>query len=223
MEKNFEILRKCPLFNEVTDDNLIPLLRCLGARKLHFDKKEVIISEGEPAMNIGIMLSGSAQTTRMDYHGNRNIISNVEESDMFAEAFACAGVSYIPVTVIANQDCEILFIDCKKVTRTCEKSCGFHRQIIFNLMKNLAVKNVMIYQKMEITSQRSTREKLMSYLMYQAKEAKSTKFEIAYDRQELADYLQVDRSGLSVEISKLRKEGILRSHKKYFELLIGTY
>jgi len=102
---------------------------------------------------------------------------------------------------------------------TCSNNCGFHQQLIFNLMRDLAVKTIMFHQKIEITSKRTTREKLMTYLMFQAKKAESSSFEIPYDRQELADFLEVDRSGLSAEISKLRNEGIIESKKNHFELL----
>ena len=112
-----------------------------------------------------------------------------------------------------------MFIDCQHVLHSCQNACGFHQQMIFNLMKNLADKNIMFHQKIEITSKRTTREKLMTYLMFQAKKNNKNSFYIPYDRQELADYLEVDRSGLSAEISKLRKEEILKSNKKYFEIL----
>ena len=87
------------------------------------------------------------------------------------------------------------------------------------MMKNLAVKNIQFHQKIEVTSKRSTREKLMAYLMLCAKKAGSNSFDIPFDRQELADFLGVERSGLSVEISKLKKEGIIDADKKHFELL----
>ena len=219
MKKYFGILRKCPLFSKIEDSDLIALLSCLGAKVETFDKKYTIIAEGNPAKYIGIVLSGSAQIVRIDYFGNRSIVSHVEPSELFAESFACAETRSIPVTIIANEPCEIMLIDCHRIMHSCANSCDFHQQMIYNLMKDLATKNIMFHQKIEITSQRSTRDKLMAYLMLQAKKANSNSFAIPFDRQELADYLEVDRSGLSAEISKLRKEGIIESHKKQFRLL----
>lgn len=219
MKKYFEVLRRCPLFDRIEDENLIALLDCLGARVEHFGKKYTIIAEGNPAKYIGIVLSGSVQIIQIDYYGNRSIVTGAEPAEVFCEAFACAGVSAIPVTIIANSPCEVMLIDCQRILHSCSNACGFHQQIIFNLMKDLAVKNILFHQKLEITSKRSTREKLMTYLTIQAKKAGSSSFEIPFDRQELADYLEVERSGLSAEISKLRKEGILLSSKKHFELL----
>ena len=219
MKKYFEILRKCPLFNQIEDENLLRMLSCFGAKVEFFDRKYTIFAEGTRAKHIGIVLSGSAQVIQVDYYGNRSILLGVEPSEMFGEAFACAEVQSMPVAVIASEPCEVMLIDCNHILHTCSNNCGFHQHIIFNLMKNLATKNVLFQQKIEITSKRSTREKLMTYLMLQAKKMKSSSFDIQFDRQELADYLEVDRSGLSAEISKLRKEGIIENHRKHFTLL----
>lgn len=219
MKKYFNILRKCPLFNQIEDENLIALLGCLGAKIESFDKKYTIFAEGTPAKCIGIMLSGSAQIARMDYYGNRSILSGIEPSEIFAEAFACAEVRSLPVTVTANEPCEVMLIDCNHILHTCTNNCRFHQQLIFNLMKDLASKMIMFQQKIEVTSKRSTREKLMAYLTLQARKTNSESFDISFDRQELADYLEVDRSGLSAEISKLRREGVIENHRNHFVLL----
>ncbi len=218
MKKYLDVLRKCVLFDQIEDEHLITMLGCLGAKIETFDKKYTILAEGRPAKHIGILLSGSAQVVQMDYYGNRSIVSGIEPVEMFGEAFACAQVHAVPIAIIANEPCEVMLIDAGHILHTCRNNCGFHQQLIFNLMKSLAIKNIMFHQKVEITSKRSTREKLMAYLMWQAKKAGSNRFEIPFDRQELADYLEVDRSGLSAEISKLRAEGVLESHKKQFTL-----
>ena len=219
MKKYFEILRKCSLFNKIEDKDLIAMLGCLGAKVESFDKKYTIFAEGTPAKYIGIILSGSAQIVQVDYYGNRSILSSIVPSELFAEAFACAGIASLPVSVVANEPCEVMLIDCNHILHTCNNNCSFHQQLIFNLMKDLASKTIMFQQKIEITSKRSTREKLMAYLMLYAKKVNRNSFDIPFDRQELADYLEVDRSGLSVEISKLRKEGIIENHRKHFVLL----
>ena len=102
---------------------------------------------------------------------------------------------------------------------TCSSACAFHSRIIFNLLRLVANKNLIFDQKIQITSKRTTWEKLMAFLLNQAKIQGSSSFTIPYDRQELADYLEVDRSGLSAEISKLRKEKIIESEKNRFTLL----
>ena len=112
-----------------------------------------------------------------------------------------------------------MLIDCNRILYTCANGCDFHRQLIFNLMTDLANKVLLFHKKTEIISKRTTREKLMTYLMITAKELKNSNFSIPFNRQELADYLGVERSGLSLEISKLIKEGVINSHKNHFELL----
>lgn len=219
MKKYFDVLRKCSLFNNITDEKLVALLACLGARVTKYVKKETILAEGEPAKYIGIVLAGKAQIVQVDYLGNRSIVTNIEPSELFGESFSCADVEEMPVDVVAGEDSEIMLIDCRRITQSCTNACEFHRQIIYNLMKVVATKNILFNQKIEITSKRTTREKLMTYLLLQAKRNKSNRFEIPYDRQELADYLGVERSGLSAEISKLRQEGILKSNRNQFELL----
>lgn len=219
MKEYFDVLRNSPLFYHIEESDYSALLSCLGAKVECFDKKFTIMAEGSFPKFVGIMLRGSAQIVRVDFYGNRTIVAGIAPSEVFGEAFACAGLPALPVDIVANESCEVMLIDCNRIMHSCTNACGFHQQLIFNLMKDLASKNVQFHQKVEVTSKRSTREKLMAYLMMQAKKAGSRNFEIPFDRQELADYLEVDRSGLSAEISRLRKEGVLTCKKNRFELL----
>ena len=160
-----------------------------------------------------------AQIVKEDFYGKRTIVVRIEPADLFGESFACAQLLAIPVSVIAAEDSEVMLMDCQRLLTTCSNSCDFHNKLIFNLLKVVAAKNLLFNQKMEITSRRTTREKLLAYLNAQAKQHGSNSFTIPYDRQELADYLEVDRSGLSAEISKLRREGVLESQRSQFTLL----
>lgn len=219
MQKYLPVLRRCSLFQGICDDDLMVMLNCLGAKIAFFDKKYTVFAEGSPAKHVGIVLSGAVQIFSIDYYGNRSILSGVEPGELFAEAFACAELPALPVTIIASEPSEIMLLDCSHLLHTCQNHCGFHQQLIFNLMKGLATKNILFHQKIGITSKRTTREKLMEYLMLQAKKANSSSFTIPFDRQELADYLEVDRSGLSAEIGKMCREGIIESSRKQFKLL----
>ena len=218
MKKYLEILKKCPLFEGIEDSDLLKMLTCLGVKTDFYDKKYTVLSEATPAKYIGVVLSGSVQVIQVDYYGNRSILSGLSAGEVFAEAFACAEVGSMPVSVIANEPCEIMMIDSSHILHTCQNNCGFHQRLIYNLMKDLATKTILFHQRIEVTSKRTTRDKLLTYLMMQAKRAGSREFDIPFDRQELADYLEVERSGLSSEIGKLRREGILDSEKKHFVL-----
>ena len=219
MNEYMEIIKTCPLFRDITDDDLGSMLTCLGAKSECFDKRYTIIAEGSPAKYIGIVLSGSVSVEQTDIYGNRSILSVAGPSHIFGEAFACADVDAIPVSVVANEDSLIMFINIERILVTCSNNCPFHNKLIRNLMHDLAQKALMFHRKIDVISRRTTREKLLSYLNYESRRQGSGSFDIPFDRQGLADYLEVDRSGLSLEISKLRKEGILESRKNHFTLL----
>lgn len=219
MKKYLEILKNCKLFENIEGENLPAMMDCLGAEVRSYKKNQNIFTEGEAASHMGMMLSGTAQIVRVDFYGNRSIVTNIEPSEIFGESFACAETKYIPVSVVAEKDCEVMLIDCKKILQPCCNACEFHSRIIFNLMKSIAAKNLLLNQKIEVISKRTTREKLMTYLLMQAKQHGSSSFAIPYDRQELADFLEVDRSGLSAEISKLRKENVIECKRSFFRLL----
>ena len=219
MKKYISVLKHCGLFQDIEEENLIAMLGCLGAKIINVRKNEVIFAEGEPAKYIGIILSGAVQMVQDDFYGNRTIVTQMEEYGLFGESFACAGMDSLPVSFLSSKDCEVMLIDCSRITNTCCNACAFHKQIIFNLLQLVAKKNLDFHQKIEITSKRTTREKLMAYLLSVAKQANSNSFCIPYDRQGLADYLGVERSAMSAEISKLRREGIIACQKNQFTIL----
>lgn len=219
MQKYLEVIKECPLFSGIDEQSLLKMLECFKVKIDKYDKKYTIIAEGKPAKYIGVVLSGTVHIVRNDYYGNRSIVSIAQRSEIFCEAFACSEEQNLPISVIADEPCEIMLVDCAKLMHPCQNACGFHNRLIYNLMKDLSAKNLYFHQKLEILSQRTTRDKLMSFLALCQKENASSAFEIPFDRQALADYLEVDRSGLSAEISKLRNEGVIRSNKNHFELL----
>lgn len=219
MKDFFDILRECPLFDRIGDESLKEMLGCLNAKERSYKKGDAVFAEGDKAKYLGIVLEGSVQLVRVDYYGNRSILTNIEPPQLFGEAFACAGLKSLPVDAVAAADTKILLLDAQRIARPCGNACPCHGQTILNLLHIVAKKNLVLHQKIEITSKRSTREKLMTYLLLQAKNAKSHTFTVPYDRQELADYLEVDRSGLSAEISKLRNEKVLECRRSTFTLL----
>lgn len=218
MKKYLEILKRCPLFHTIAEPDLLAMLSCLGATVHPYEKNEPILTEGDAASRLGILLSGTAQIIRIDFYGNRSIVAALSPSELFGEAFACAELPAVPVHVQAESACTVLWLDIQRILRPCKTACSFHNQMIFHLMKVLAAKNILLNQKIEILSKRTTREKLMTYLLMVAKQQGSNQITIPYDRQALADFLGVDRSGLSTEISKLRKEKKLDCRKNIFQL-----
>lgn len=219
MEKYFSVLKECPLFWQIAPEELSGLLACLGANVRHYKRRQHILFQGETAKFVCVMLQGSASVVNQDIYGNRSMLSRISPGQLFGESFACAGAQSLPVSVVAEEDCRVMLIDCHRITVSCSNACGFHNQMIYNLLRAVAQKNLEFHQKLEITQKRTTREKLMAYLLAQAKAAGSREFTIPYDRQALADYLGVERSAMSAELSKLQRDGVLETKRSRFTLL----
>ena len=219
MQRNLEALAGCPLFAGIREADMLAMLDCMQARSVAVDRGERVFREDSPAEYVGILLEGAAQVCREDFYGNRAIQAALRPGDLFGETFACAGVGRLPVSVEADRPSRALLIQLKRIIETCPSACGFHNRVVLNLLKVLAAKNLMLNGKLDITSRRTTREKLLAYLASQARAAGSNRFVIPFDRQGLADYLGVDRSALSVEIGKLRREGVIESERSAFKLL----
>ncbi len=219
MKHNIKTLMMSSLFQGVTENDLGAMLNCLGATERKYKKNDVILLAGTKVTSVGIMVEGNAQITRDDAEGNRAILSELEKADLFAEAYVAAGSVEIPVTVIATSDCRIVWIPFGKIVGVCTTACDFHRTVVENMMRVIASKNIMMNEKMRILSCKTTKEKLMTYLSDYSERAGKSKFRIPFSRNELADFLSVDRSAMSRELSHLRDEGYLEYNKNEFELL----
>ena len=219
MQKYLSLIKKSPLFAGTTDAALTAMLNCLAASIKAFAKNEYIFREGDTANFIRLVVSGRVQIVKDDFFGNRNIIAVIEPTQMFGEAFACSGTEKMPMSAIASLDSVILKLDCSRLITTCSNACNFHQQAISRLLRIIASKNISLNQKIEIISQRTTREKILAYLFKESKVQQSSNIVINYNRQELADFLGVERSALSAVLSKLRHDGLINYHKNQFELL----
>ncbi|SMC63346.1 Crp/Fnr family transcriptional regulator [Papillibacter cinnamivorans] len=219
MKNYMSVLKTVQLFKGIEESDLQPLLSCLSAKAIQYGKGQTVFSSGERIERFGIVLSGEVQVVQDDYYGNRSILAKIDIGNLFGESFACAEMKTLPVSVITTTESELLFIDCHRLAVPCAKACGFHSRLIQNMLSIVSMKNISLTQKIEFTSKRSTREKLMAYLSAEAKKAGSSRFCIPFNRQELADYLSVERSAMSAELSKLRDDGVLKFHKNQFELL----
>ena len=222
MRNYLDVLKTVQLFRGIEEADLQPLLLCLAAKSVRFEKGQTVFSSGESIEKFGIVLSGQVQVVQDDYYGNRSILGKIDIGNLFGESFACAEIKMLPVRVITTTESELLFINCHRLAVPCAKACGFHSRLIQNMLSIVSMKNISLTQKIEFMSKRTTREKLLAYLSAEAKKAENTRFSIPFNRQELADYLSVERSAMSAELSKLRDDGVLRFHKNQFELLQTT-
>ena len=163
MKKYVQKLQQNALFKNFKSTDLESILNCLSAKVNPYKKKDIILLQGDPVNFVGIILSGSIQVMKEDFEGNIIVLAHFGINDIFAEAFACADVDESPVTVQAVEDCEILLIDYKRVIKTCHKACIFHSNLIENMLSLIARKNIMLHEKIEILSKRTTREKLLAF------------------------------------------------------------
>lgn len=217
-QKYRKVLSECSLFQGIAPLDQKRVMECLKGRSLKVPKGDTVFWEGDPAWFVGLVLSGAVQVVREDYYGNRSVMGLLMPGELFAEAFACAGIKTLPVSAVAKQDSEVLFLNCRHVMTSCTKACYFHHLLIRNLLQEMAQKNLMLSQKIRYMSEKTTKEKLMSYLLDQAKKQGSQEFTIPYDRQSLADYLGVERSAMSAELGKLKKEGVIDTKGAWFLL-----
>lgn len=217
MEKFINNFEKCVLFKGIEKSQLLPMLDCLEAQIKEYKKGQIIFHNGCKINKSGIILKGALQIIQYDYLGNRSILSIIEENQLFGEAYSLCDLM-LPISIEALKDSSILFVNAHKITTPCKNLCQNHILLINNLLRILAIKNVNLNQKIECLSKRTTREKILNYLTKQSVQNNSKTFKIPYDRQGLADYLCVERSAMSAEISKLQQDGFIKTKKNYFEI-----
>ena len=210
------ILKQCQLFAHVDDKDIYPLLNCLSAKRQRYAKGDFIVLADETAPMLSVMLSGKAQIIKENVLGDSMIIGAVEASDLFGETFACMDLPFIPVSVIALEDCEVLQLDINHVVRTCPTSCPFHQQMIFNLLQVMAEKNMFLNKKMSYLTHKTIRSRLEAYFIDCMEQQHSPSFTIAFNRNELAEYLCADRSALSRELAKMQQQDLIDYNGRKF-------
>ena len=217
--KNYiSILQNCELFSGIEPEGILVLLGCLNWQIKKYSRDEFIFHEGKQTQVSGILISGALQIVEYDFNGNRTIISTIEPLQLFGEAYSFCNQD-LPINIEASEDSVVLLINSLKLANPCQNSCKMHSVLIYNLVKILSAKNIKQNQKIQCISKRTTREKLLNYLCFQLQKNNSKEFYIPYDRQQLADYLCVERSAMAYEIGKLCKDGIIETKKNYFKFL----
>lgn len=212
------ILSGSRLFEGIQPEQIRVLLGCLDVETAQYEKGSFVMHSGQKTRRMGLVLEGTVHIIKEDFWGNRVILGQSMQGQIFAESYACLGSEVLAVSVVASTPAKVMFLDVGRILEVCTIACPFHTQLIRNLLNVLAARNLMLTQKVEHMAQKTTREKLLSYLSGEAQRAGSARFTIPYNRQELADYLSVDRSAMSTELSKLQKEGVLECTKNQFHL-----
>ena len=215
MKEYLYVLRSVGLFKSIEASELESLLGCIGAEIKNIRRDGIVLLAGDEPRHVGIVLTGQLHIIREDYNGNRSLIAVLAPGDIFAEALCCAGVPYSPVTVMAEKDSVVMLLGFARILYTCSNSCSFHKKLIENTLRLIANKNLMLQSHMEIISLKSVRARVMRYLeSFMSKQGRE--ITIPLNREELADYLCVERSALSHELARMKNDGLIEYRKNRF-------
>lgn len=219
MKEFIPVLKRSWLFAGVTDSEIETMFSCLDAKIRFYKKGEYIFRQGEHIDQVAVVASGELYVQQEDYWGNRSIIHNVGVGELFGEEYFAPESGTLLTDVIAARDATVLLFRINRIITTCSNACRFHTAVVQNLFYAISEKNRQLVQKLGHMSRRTTREKLISYLSEESKRHSSGSFSIPFNRQQLADFLSVDRSAMSNELCKMRDEGLLEFEKNQFTLL----
>ena len=218
MKEYIPVLRKTKLFAGLSDEDISAILDCLGAGIRNYGKGEFVLRQGEVISDLLVVVKGRLHIRNDDHWGNRSILAQIGDGEILGAAFAALESAPLLNDVVAVEDSTVLFIDIRRVITTCTNACRFHTQVVQNLFYAISEKNRNLVHKLDHVTRRTTREKLISYLSEESKKQNSSYITIPFNRQQLADYLSVDRSALSNELCKMRDEGLLEFEKNRFRL-----
>ena len=218
MKEFVPVLKQTKLCAGVEEEDVFSMLSCLGARLRTYKKGEYVLRQGQRLSDILVLAEGSLYIQKDDYWGNRSILGHIGVGEIFGEAYASPESGALLNDVVAVENSSVFFFDVKRVITTCSSACRFHTLVVQNLFFAISEKNRSLVQKLDYLSRRTTREKLISYLSEEAKKQNSAYFTIPFNRQQLADYLSVDRSAMSNELCKMRDDGLLEFEKNRFKL-----
>ena len=213
-------IEKSRLFHGMTAKELSSCLDALSAKEKKYRKDDVVLHAGEQTSKIGMVLSGSVTIESNDIWGNRTVLSHVGKNQYFAETYALLG-EVLLVDVRANEDCGILFCDIKHLLDDSKKSSPWKEKLLKNILIISSQKNLVLSGRSFHTSPKSCRGRLLSYLNAMALQTDSREFDIPFNRQQLADYLNLERTNMSKELSRMKNEGLIEYRKSHFRLLMA--
>lgn len=218
MREYIDVMKRASFFSGIDEAEIESMLNCLGAREEKFKKNDYVLRVGDSPESVGMLLSGSVLVIQEDYWGNRNIRTSIAPGQVFAESFACIPGAVMDVSVAADKDSVIMWLNVGRILHTCPTACAHHSRMIRNLLSDLAENNLRSNEKLTHICKRTTREKLLSYLSAEARRQGKPEFSIPFNRQQLADYLSVERSAMSAELSRMQQDGLIKLDKNRFVL-----
>lgn len=219
MEKYNKVLSQCALFRGIKSEDIGQLLSCLNSNTKKYMDEQYVFLSGSEVNYIGVMLEGSAEIIKENLAGSRHIMAFLGPAQIFGEGIVCTRERISPVTIKVKEDSRILFIPYERITKSCGNSCGFHIQLIQNMMMILGEKNYNLNNKIELLTLKGMREKIAAYLLNEAKNHRSLSFSIVPNRNELAEFLNVSRTSMCRELARMKDENILDYYQNSFKIL----
>lgn len=218
MEKYLTKIKKSPLFLGVTEEELSRMLTCFGATVKKYESGDMIIRQGDIVSKIYMILEGNVYIEKDSYWGRRIIVQKLSDLNNIALGLVASRNIESTISAVCSKNATILVLNFNKCSTMCTNACNHHIALIQNMFKILSKENIELLEKIENISQKSIRDKLLTFLSNESLKNKSLSFEINFNRQELADYLNIDRSAMSFEMSKLKNEGVIDFEKNRFVL-----
>lgn len=216
---DYSFLSKTLLFRGISPQEIETMMGCLRGVTKKYSRGSIIYHAGDTLNSMGMVLTGSVSIENDDIWGNKSILDKVGPGQVFAETYACLPGEPLMVNIVASESTEILFMNTDCMFTVCSHACGFHNKLIRNMLTISAQKSLNLSRRILHTSSKTIRGRLLSYLSFQVTQHGSREFEIPFNRQQLADYLSVDRSAMSNELSKMQKEGMIKSDRNHFTIL----
>lgn len=214
-----EVLKTSPLFKGIEEENISCVLDCLGAIECSYAKNNYIIDIGDPVQEVGVLLFGSANAVTETSNGTRSIISKFLPGDVFGEAIVCSGMQRSPMRLIASSECKVIKIGMHNIINPHLTKCRFRSIIVESLLRMTSSSYVALNRKLDILSHKSVRDRVMLYLSDEMVRCSCCEFSIPFNRNEMAEYLQVERSALSRELSRIKSDGYIDYNRCEFRIL----
>ncbi|BCN30517.1 Crp/Fnr family transcriptional regulator [Anaeromicropila herbilytica] len=219
MEEYYPLLQKCALFRNIKEGDLSHLLECLAASTKNYRSDEYVFFAGNTVNYVGILLTGSAEIIKENPAGSRHIMAFLSPGQIFAEGIVCTTKRISPVTIRVKENSKLLFIPYEHIVKSCKNACGFHVQIIQNMMMILGEKNFSLNNKIELLTLKGMREKIAAFLLNEYTERNTLTFHIVPNRNELAEFLNVSRTSMCRELARMKDDEILDYYQNSFKIL----
>ena len=216
-------ISQLPIFDGISPADCTLLFDCLGCRIREYKKDSLIRLEGDLAGNVGSVIEGSVNMYKQDIWGNKTLLSYMQAGDVFGETFSFNEITpeHEGVFFVTASPSLILFLPASRILHPCTNSCPFHHQLSKNMFAMISAKNRRLMERIEVSSQGSVREKILAYLSMEAQRQGKASFRLPLRRTQMAEYLSINRSAMSRELTALKNEGMIDFDKDYFTLRIA--